>query len=110
MLISGVVMMIAAKKLPQEVSEASKQQGKRVGTAFGIIFGAEAVLIGAAAIICNITNHFIFFVMALIVGIHFFPLAYVFHIGVHYAAGILITLLSLVTLLFIPEIIYVSGN
>ncbi|WP_442852796.1 hypothetical protein [Bacillus sp. UNC438CL73TsuS30] len=40
--------------------------------------------------------------MALIVGAHFFPLAHLFQVKIHYISGTLLCLLSAITLLTLP--------
>jgi len=111
-LLVGIILMICfatlfygARNLSKPVSERDVRMRKRLGKWFGIISSMEGIFIGLASIICNALNHFEYFfpVMALIVGIHFFPLAKLFRVRIHYIAGGLLCLLSVITLLFIPE-------
>jgi hypothetical protein len=104
LLIGGIMLIKASRRLSNEMTEADARHSRRVGMWFGIIFGLEGALIGAASAICGATNHFdLFFpVMALIVGAHFFPLAHLFRVRIHYIAGTLLCLLAAVTLLMVP--------
>ena len=104
LLIGGIILIKASRGLSTEMTEADARHSKRVGMWFGIIFGLEGALIGAASAICGSTNHFdLFFpVMALIVGAHFLPLAHLFRVRIHYIAGTLLCLLAAVTLLMVP--------
>lgn len=109
---AGISLLLSARNLPDDVSEADAQQGKRTGIWFGIIFAAEFLFIAIAAWICNAVNRFdLFFpIMALIVGLHFFPLAALFRVKIHYLAGALICLIALITLLVVPESANLAGQ
>jgi hypothetical protein len=48
--------------------------------------------------------------MALIVGVHFFPLAALFQVKTHYLVGALLCLLAIITLLVVPESIKLGGQ
>ena len=73
---------------------------KRISIRFGIIFGIEIVLIALANILLSLfqVDRFIAPTTALIVGIHFFPLARLFRIPVYYITGALLSVLALVAL------------
>ena len=111
LLVSCFTLMSGSRGLSKAVSEEGARQGKRIGIGFGITFGAEGFLIAIASIICNTTDHFEYFfpVMALIVGVHFFPLARLFRVNVHYVTGTLICLLGIVTF-FIPELMHIGQH
>ena len=75
-----------AGKYPSIQSAEEAAEGKKMGMWFGIIFGAEGLLIVVAI---NIVNHFgypdlIIPAIALVVGLHFFPLARVFKRKIDY--------------------------
>jgi hypothetical protein len=63
--------------------------GKRIAMWLGIIFGIEIVLIALASILLSVfqADRFIAPTAALIVGIHFFPLARLFRVPVYYLTG-----------------------
>lgn len=102
--VCGITLFRASRGLSNHLNQAEARHSKRVGMWFNIILAAEFVLIAAAGAICNATGHFEWFfpVMALIVGIHFFPLASLFQVRVHYVAGALLCLVAVVTVLFVP--------
>jgi hypothetical protein len=104
LLTGGISLILTSRRLSNQVSEADAQHWKRVGIWFGIIFTTEGMAIGLASAICNATNHFdfLFPVMAIIVGVHFFPLAFLLQVRTHYIAGALLCLLSIITLLLVP--------
>ena len=112
LLIGGISLFRASRQLPNQVAEADARQWKGRGIWFGVIFTSEGILIGVASGICNAINRFdLFFpIMALIVGVHFFPLAALFEVKVHYLAGALLCLLAIITLLVVPESIKPGGQ
>jgi len=74
------------------------------GRWFGIIFGLEGASIVVASAVCSATGHaeLFFPIMALIVGIHFFPLAWLFGVGTHCLTGALLCAVGLIGLLAVP--------
>jgi hypothetical protein len=105
LLLGGISLLLASQRLPNQVAEADARRGRRTGIWFGIVFATEGLLIGIASVICNALHRFdLFFpIMALIVGVHFFPLAALFQVKIHYVAGALLCLLAIITLLVVPE-------
>lgn len=85
---------------------------KNINKWFNIIFVTEFGLIATVAIITNVIERFdLFFpIMAIIVGLHFFPLAHLFQVNVYYLTGALLCLLAIVTLLFVPLEINIAGH
>lgn len=104
LLFGGIVLIMNSKWLSNEMVEGDSNHWKRKNMWFGIIFGLEGVLIAIAAGICGSTNHLDLFVpvMALIVGAHFFPLAHLFQVKIHYISGSLLCLLSAIVLFTFP--------
>ncbi|MGW8424055.1 DUF7010 family protein [Peribacillus simplex] len=105
MVIEGISLIYASQKMSNQVSENGARRLKRIGFLFNMVFIAEAVLIGIAIAVCNLINQtdLIPGVIAIIVGIHFLPLASLFQIKVYYATGVLLCLLALITLLIVPD-------
>ncbi|MGG0788841.1 hypothetical protein ABE132_08880 [Peribacillus simplex] len=105
MVIEGISLIHASQKMSNQVSENGARRLKRIGFLFNMVFIAEAVLIGIAIAVCNLINQtdLIPGVIAIIVGIHFLPLASLFQIKVYYATGVLLCLLALITLLIVPD-------
>lgn len=105
MVIEGISLIYASQKMPDQVSENGARRLKRMNFWFNIVFIAEGLLIGIAIAICNMINQtdLIPGVIAIIVGIHFLPLATLFQIKVYYATGVLLCLLAIITLLIVPD-------
>ncbi len=105
LLLGGISLFLASRRLSNQVSEADARRWRRMGIWFGVVFATEGILIWIASAICNAINRFdLFFpIMAIIVGVHFFPLAALFQVKAHYVVGALLCLLAIITLLVIPE-------
>jgi len=106
---SGIRMI----KNSRNLSHASKLRNtKNVDKWFNIIFAAQFGLIVMAAIVTNAIGHFDWFfpIMAIIVGGHFFPLAHLFQVSTYYVTGTLLCLLAIITLLFVPKEMSISGH
>lgn len=100
------------KKMSNQVSEDGARRLKRIGFLFNMVFIAEGLLIGIAIAICNLINQtdLIPGVIAIIVGIHFLPLASLFQIKVYYATGVLLCLLALITWLIVPGTVMIGEH
>src|SRR5699024_3464882 len=98
-----------AQHLPQT---KTSYQAKNVDKWFNIIFVVEFGLIGMAGIVTNGIGHFDWFfpIMAIIVGVHFFPLAHLFQVRTYYLTGTLLCLLAIGTVIFVPGEISVGGH
>lgn len=106
---SGIMMIRQSRHL---TNTNKFRNAKNVEKWFNIVFAVEFVLIGIAAIVTNVIGHFDWFfpIMAIIVGVHFFPLAHLFQVSAYYVTGMLLCLLAIVTLLFVPSEINVRGH
>jgi hypothetical protein len=82
----GIHFFLMAKRFPKLESAEDKAEGKRMGMWYGIIFGLEGILIPAAAGICIYLQHpnLILPAMALVVGLHFYPMAKIFKRTIDY--------------------------
>ncbi len=112
LLLGGISLLLASRRLSNQVTEADAQHGKRTSIWFGLIFVTEGLFIGVASGICRAINRFdLFFpIMAIIVGIHFLPLAALFHVKSYYLVGALLCLLALITLLAVPQRVKLGGQ
>jgi hypothetical protein len=108
----SISLFLASRHLSNEVSQADARQGRHMGIWFGIIFTTEVIFIVIASWICNAINRFdLFFpIMAIIVGIHFLPLAALFRIKAYYFVGVLLCLLAIITLVIVPESAKLDGQ
>lgn len=102
--IGGFSLIRASRKLTNQVSKTDLRYGKRTSFWFNIIFAAEGLAIAITIAVCNATRHpeLIPVVIALIVGVHFFPLAPLFQVRLYYFTGTLLCLLAIMTWLCVP--------
>jgi hypothetical protein len=79
--VRGIQLIRARPRMPEPVlSDEDARRGRSIGRNFGLIFGAEIVFILLATLILGLTGHTDYNVpvIALIVGLHFYPLGRVF--------------------------------
>jgi hypothetical protein len=95
---------IALRKIRSANDPAAAAKGKRAGMWFGIIFGAEGLLIWLCAMLLQYLGLSIWIpiAVAVIVGLHFLPLARVFEAPLYYWTGA-ICVLGSITCSFIPN-------
>jgi hypothetical protein len=77
----GIRLIRARRRMPEPVLSAEGQQkGRTIGRNFGLIFGAEFLVIFIATAILGLTGlgDYNVPVIALIVGLHFYPLGWLF--------------------------------
>ncbi|MGB6687438.1 MAG: hypothetical protein WBE76_06315 [Terracidiphilus sp.] len=86
-----VLRLIALRNIPNIDDPAAAAKGKRAGILFGIIFGAEGGLIALCATLLARMGLDIWIpiAVAIIVGLHFLPLARVFEVPLYYWTGAL---------------------
>jgi hypothetical protein len=106
-----VILLQYAHALPKTVSPEDAAMGKRIGVWFGIVFGIEGVLIALASTLLSTfqLDSFIAPSIALIVGIHFLPLARLFRVPIYYMTGILLSALALVALIALLPGLSIAG-
>lgn len=94
---AGVAILRHAKTLPDWLSPWEAEQGGCISTYFGIVFGVEFALIAVVAIWLSRLQAYPFIpaAVALIVGIHFFPLARLFRVPGYWITGALLCALAL---------------
>ncbi|CAN7449806.1 hypothetical protein LJR153_003006 [Paenibacillus sp. LjRoot153] len=103
-LLSGAIsLFVKSRSINHTVTPKEREDWKRINRKFGLIFGLEGLAIFLASVICNTLDHFeVFFpIMAIIVGIHFFPLASLFREKFYYGTGIVMSILGIISL-FLP--------
>jgi len=102
--IGGVSLIRASGELANQVSKTALRHGKRTRFWFNIIFAAEGLAIAITIAISNATHHpeLIPVIIAIIVGVHFLPLARLFQVRLYYFTGTLLCLLAIITWLFVP--------
>jgi hypothetical protein len=84
-----VLRLMALKDIPTVDDPAAAAKGKRAGMFFGIIFGAEGGLIAlCAALLARVgLDIWVPIAAAVIVGLHFIPLARLFEVRLYYWTG-----------------------
>jgi hypothetical protein len=99
--VKGISIFKLAKLFPEVESEEDKAEGKRMGMWFGIIFGAEGLFIFIAVnIVINIGHPELAIpAIALVVGLHFFPMAKVFKRTIDYYLATWSTLVAIAAIL-----------
>jgi hypothetical protein len=82
----GIYYLSTAKRFPKLTTDADKAEGKKMAKLYGITFGLEGILIPIAAGICLFLGHgeLVLPAMALIIGLHFYPMAKVFNRTIDY--------------------------
>ncbi len=96
----AISILRAARRLPDNSSPEAAQRGKSAGQQFAVVGAIEVILIALASILLGRTDHgeLTPLVIALIVGVHFLPLAYIFRVRAYYFTGFIMSLLALVAL------------
>ncbi len=86
-----VMGLIASRNIPSIDDPAAAAKGKRAGMLFGIIFGLEGGLIALCSTLLARYGLSIWIPIAaaVIVGVHFIPLAFVFEVPLYYWTGVL---------------------
>jgi len=99
---NAIHLLTIAKRFPKLSSEEDKAEGKRSGKWFGIIFGAEGLGIVIAINIVKYLGHddLVIPVIALVVGLHFYPLGWVFKRTLDYYLATWATLIAVLSIIF----------
>lgn len=111
----GILLLRAARRLPQDTSSVAQAhdavEGKRYGRTFGFVFGLEIVIIVLGIILLTRFHHpeFLLPFVAIVVGLHFFPLARLFNVRLYYVTGALLVLAAVTVMLAVPVHIMI-GN
>ncbi|SDQ01271.1 hypothetical protein SAMN05428975_5684 [Mucilaginibacter sp. OK268] len=82
----GITILIAAQRFPKFTGDSDAAEGKMMATRFGIIFGIEGTAIPIISVILLVLGYqqFTLPAIALIVGLHFYPMAKVFNRTIDY--------------------------
>ena len=101
-LIQGIRYFRLSRKYPAIQSPEDAAEGKKKGMWFGIIFGAEGLFIFLGVNIVRNLGYtdLIIPVIALVVGLHFYPLGWVFKRKIDYWLASWTTLVALLGILF----------
>jgi hypothetical protein len=97
-IVNAIRLFSISKRFPKLESEEDKAEGKRSGKWFGIIFGAEGLGIFIAInVVINLGHADLTIpVIALVVGLHFYPLAKVFRRTIDYYLATWTTIIAII--------------
>ncbi len=105
----GTLLSRAASRLPPHEESFAEQahgqaEGKRYGMIFGLVFGLEIGIIALGTVLLNRFHHpeFLLPFVAIVVGVHFFPLARLFDVPLYYVTGALFVLAGVTVMLAVP--------
>lgn len=92
----GVRLFMDARQLARRTSAADEAPGRRSGRLFGLIFGAEILLIIVVIriLLTASLERLVLPAIAVVVGLHFLPLAAVFRVATYYITGGVLTMLG----------------
>ena len=98
------VAALPSPQVPDAEAAENARRGRRIGLLFGAVFTVEMLLIALAAILLSSAGRplLIPVAVAAIVGVHFLPLATIFHVRTYGIAGLLLIGASLGSL-FVPD-------
>jgi len=96
----GGMLLRQARTMPKQQSPGNAVERKRLWSGYGIVVGTEVALIALASVLLSLLQEgpYIAPITALIVGIHFFPLAQLFRVPLYWITGILLSILALIAL------------
>jgi len=96
-LTNAISLLRASKRYPVATSAADKERKKKTGMWFGIIFGLEGITIPIAVNIVIFLGHaeLVIPAMALVVGLHFYPMATIFKRKIDYYLATWATVIAL---------------
>jgi hypothetical protein len=94
--LAGLRLIWAARALPHDASRAARSHRHRVNRLFGLVFGLEIALIVVATNTLRAwgLDRLVPPVVAVIVGVHFLPLARIFEVPIYYATGTALILIG----------------
>ena len=109
---NAVYLFRISKEFPDLQSEADKAEGKRTGKWFGIIFGAEGlgIFIAVNLVINMGYADLTIAVIALVVGLHFYPMAKVFKRTIDYYLATWTTLIAICGIVLILNKTYSTAT
>lgn len=114
LLVAALFLLRSSLRLPNETSPEmvarSKSIGKKIGLLFGLVLIMEGVIIGALTGLLSQANHGDWStpVMYFIVGLHFFPLAFIFRVRPYLVLGCLWVIITVLTVIFTPASLIVG--
>jgi hypothetical protein len=101
----AVKLRRGALGLPGDDSKAARERRGRSSRRFNLVFGLEGVAIALAVVLLGRSGMgaFVPAVVAIIVGVHFFPLAELFKVRAYHATGAALCVLGIVAFILAPQ-------
>ncbi|MFS0728261.1 hypothetical protein [Paenibacillus sp. 1P07SE] len=101
---AGLFLVRTSRRLPPQADTTDAAAGKKTKRLFNLIFAVQGIAIAITVLLCVNTgrSELIPIIIALIVGLHFFPLARLFQVRLYYGTGGLLCLAAVATWLFLP--------
>ncbi len=102
--LGAVRLRRSARGLSRDDSPQAREQQKHVSRRFNLVFGLQGIAIALAVVLLGRygLGSFIPAAVALIVGVHFFPLARLYGVRVYHVTGAVMCVIALVALLLAP--------
>jgi hypothetical protein len=101
-IVKGIALFKIAKNFPKPTAEAYIAEEKRIGKWFGIVFGAEGlgIFIGINIVVNLGYPELTIPVLALVVGLHFYPMGKIFKRTIDYYLATWSTLIAVCGIVF----------
>ncbi len=109
---NAIYVFIISKKFPKLSTDEDRAEGKKTGMWFGIIFGAEGLGIFVAInIVVNLGHADLTIpVIALVVGLHFYPMAKIFKRTIDYYLATWTTVIATIAIVLILKKVYAPAS
>jgi hypothetical protein len=109
---NAVYFFMISKRFPKLSTDEDKAEGKKTGMWFGIIFGIEGLLIFIAInVVINLGHADLSIpVIALVVGLHFYPMAKIFKRTIDYYLATWTTVIAIVAVVLILNKSYTPAS
>jgi hypothetical protein len=87
--VNGGQLIRSASQLPPPSGAEAKRRGRALQVGFGATFGAEGVIIGVVCALLGMRGAYDYFgpAIALVVGVHFVPLGFIFRRTIDFYIG-----------------------
>jgi hypothetical protein len=87
--INGIQLIRSVDRFPEPTPEETKGRGRTLQIGFGVTFGAEGVIIAVVCAVLGARGAYDYFgpAIALVVGLHFIPMGFLFHRTIDFYIG-----------------------
>lgn len=104
-IIYGIFFFRISRKFPKISTDEEKSERKRISIWYGIIFGLEGITIPivVSILLAFHSDRFIIPCIALIVGLHFYPMAKIFNRKIDYYLATWTCIIAIVGIILVKE-------